>query len=55
MAQVSRAPDIASRSMDGGVYHLDSGMDVVPVQNNPWTRPELPYETNGGNNWGSFA
>jgi hypothetical protein len=55
MAQVSRAPDIASRSMDSDVYHFDSALDVVPVQHNPWTRPELPYDTNGANNWGSFA
>jgi hypothetical protein len=54
MAQVSHKPDIASRDMGAWEYPFTSGMDVVPVQNNPWTRPDLPYSSNGGSNW-SFA
>ena len=54
-AQKKQNPDIAERNMDGNVHSFDSGLDVVPAQHNPWTRPDLPYSTNGGSNWGSFA
>jgi hypothetical protein len=50
LVQKSKSPDINERNMDGKVFKFDSGMDVVPVQQNPWTRPELPYATNGGDN-----
>merc|ERR1719454_2094020 len=54
MAQVTEKPDIAARGMGSWEYPFVSGRDVVPVHNNPWSRPETPYEANGGNNW-SFA
>jgi hypothetical protein len=44
-------PDIAERSMDETWVHpFTSGLDVVLPTANPWTRPYLPYNTNGGNN-----
>merc|ERR1712153_20067 len=44
-------PDIAERSMDETWVHpFTSGLDVVLPTANPWTRPYLPYNSNGGNN-----
>merc|ERR1711934_1025248 len=41
----------AERSMDETWVHpFTSGLDVVLPTANPWTRPYLPYNTNGGNN-----
>ena len=44
-------PDIAERSMDETWVHpFTSGLDVVLPTANPWTRPYLPFNSNGGNN-----
>jgi len=47
----SQVPDIAERSMDETWVHpFTSGLDVVLPTANPWTRPYLPYNSNGGSN-----
>jgi len=47
----AQKPDIAERSMDETWVHpFTSGLDVVLPTANPWTRPYLPYNSNGGNN-----
>jgi hypothetical protein len=47
----AQKPDIAERSMDETWVHpFTSDLDVVLPTANPWTRPYLPYNSNGGNN-----
>ena len=48
---MAQKPDIAERDMDETWVHpFSSGQDVVLPLANPWTRPYLPYNTNGGSN-----
>ena len=47
----AQKPDIAERSMDETWVHpFTSDLDVVLPTANPWTRPYLPYNSNGGSN-----
>jgi len=45
-------PDIAERSMDNTWVHpFSADQNVVMPTANPWTRPYLPWNENGGSNW----
>jgi hypothetical protein len=44
-------PDIAERAMDDHFVHpFSADQDVVMPTANPWTRPYLPWNANGGSN-----